>query len=450
MSTLRFVHLSDIHFGQNRNGSVVFHDDVREELLKDCAIMRARHGSADRVLVTGDIAYAGKKKQYEAASAWLARLTEVVGCRKTDVRVIPGNHDIDFDEIGYSTKLAHQDLRNHSADEAQGILEEIAKGAEDVNPLLPKLKAYREFAEVYGCDFESILKPIWTARFSLGGQYKLGFVGLNSVQVSDQHDKDQRETMVLGKNQYIIQRQDNIANIVMLHHPLSWFKDSVDAIRYINSRASVIMTGHEHQPAIEKISNETGGERLLISSGATNPPETDYKYTYNWLEFCHREVDGAQKLVVGVHPNVWVREQTKFAPDRERLNGAEFKEFELDCSAFRPRVPDVVPETAIPVQPSTESQNLGNNSTMISSEDERFARLRYFFWRYLDWRQRLSVLSSLDILPRTAERPVPQTMERLALETARTQRKLAPLWDAVMQRVPEGERGTNPFILGQE
>jgi predicted phosphodiesterase len=450
VSILRFVHLSDIHFGQNRNGSVVVHKDVREELLRDCALMRSKLGDATGVLITGDIAYAGKASEYGGASEWLAQLTGIVGCKRTDVSVIPGNHDIDFDEIGYSTKLAHENLRNCSTEEAEGVLEEIASGAEDVNPLLPKLKAYREFAEVYGCDFESIRKPVWTDEFSLGGQYKLSLLGLNSVQISDRHDTQKMGTMVLGKNQYIFPRQNDVANVVLVHHPLHYFKDTIDASRYITSRASVIMAGHEHQPAIQKLSNETADERLLISSGATNPPEMDYKYTYNWLEFSHREVGAAQKLVVRVYPSVWVRDRTRFAPDRERLDGCESKEFELNCPMFKPKTREKSVEPVTRIEAATGNANLENNCVMIDREDERFARLRYFFWRYLDWRLRLSVLSEQDILPRTADRPLPQTMERHALETARSQQKLALLWDAVMQRVPEGHREPNPFVLGKE
>jgi hypothetical protein len=364
--------------------------------------------------------------------------------------VIPGNHDIDLDEVGYSTKLAHEDLRNRTAEEVQGVLEEIARGAEDVNPLLPKFKAYREFAEVYGCDFESTLKPTWTDDFSLGRHCKLSVLGLNSVQVSDRNDNAKPGTLVLGKYQYVFARQDDVANVVLIHHPLNSFKDRLEATQYITSRALVIMSGHEHLPAIEKVFNETGGERLLISSGATNPPETDYKFTYNWLEFSHREVGGVHKLVIKIYPNVWVRAQTRFAPDHERLNGLESKEFELNCPMFTAKSSENGSETATPVEGVLASPILESNNAMIDSEDERFARLRYFFWRYLDWRQRLSVLSGLDILPRTADRPVPQTMERVALETARTQKKLAPLWDAVMQRVPASDREQNPFILGQE
>ena len=48
----------------------------------------------DGVLVTGDLAYSGTLEEYAAAGKFLDELTEGVGCPRTAVRVIPGNHDI--------------------------------------------------------------------------------------------------------------------------------------------------------------------------------------------------------------------------------------------------------------------------------------------------------------------------------------------------------------------
>jgi len=75
-----------------------------------------------------------------------------------------------------------------------------------------------------------------------------------------------------------------------------------------------------------------------------------------------------------------------------------------------------------------------------------FERLRYLFWQYLDWRQRLKVLVDVDVLPKTADRPIPQTMERLALDSAaRSDVKLHDLWEAIMPLIPAEKRGINPF-----
>jgi hypothetical protein len=82
----------------------------------------------------------------------------------------------------------------------------------------------------------------------------------------------------------------------------------------------------------------------------------------------------------------------------------------------------------------------------MNTDTVGFDRLRYLFWRYLDWQQRLKILVDVDALPKTAEQPVPQTLERVALETAaRSEGKLYALWEAMMPLLPQEKRATNPF-----
>lgn len=450
MSSYLFVHLSDIHFGQEQSGTLPIHEAVRREVLNDCVRMKDNLGPASGVLITGDIAYFGKRAEYERASAWLDQLTENIGCPRTAVQVVPGNHDVDRDEIGHMARILQEKTRGGSPASAQADLEGIAKSNEIANPLLPKLAAYREFAAQYGCDFKSAAKPTWSDDKPLREPYILRFVGLNSVLISDQLDA--KGNLVLGNTQYTIDREQNVESVVMIHHPLDWFLDQVEAEQFLCSRARVIMVGHDHLPAISKVQDETGNERLVIGSGAINPPEAGgrYRYTYNWLAFSLRDADEAPQLVVTVYPRVWVDEQTDFAADRARLAGDESREFALACPYFeaRPAAPEPAPVDS-PV-PAAEPAASGHTSGRVSDSDERFARLRHFFWRFLDWRQRLSVLVQLDILPHTTERPLPQTLERLALDSARALGKLEPLWSAVMKFVPVEERDENPFTPSQE
>jgi hypothetical protein len=82
----------------------------------------------------------------------------------------------------------------------------------------------------------------------------------------------------------------------------------------------------------------------------------------------------------------------------------------------------------------------------MTTETAGFDRLRYLFWRYLDWQQRLKVLVEVDALPRTADQPIPQTLERVALENAaKSAGKLHEIWDVMMPLIPEDKRATNPF-----
>ncbi|MCE5268862.1 MAG: hypothetical protein LLG00_13365, partial [Planctomycetaceae bacterium] len=81
MTAYRFVHVSDIHFGQEKqNGTVVARDDVRTELLNDCRTREKTLGPAEGILVTGDIAFSGKKEEYGRAAEWLDELTKAAGC----------------------------------------------------------------------------------------------------------------------------------------------------------------------------------------------------------------------------------------------------------------------------------------------------------------------------------------------------------------------------------
>src|SRR5580698_10613562 len=93
---LRFIHLSDIHFGQETGGLVFVHRDVRDQVIEDVGLLRDGfpNRKIDGILVTGDLAYSGLAEEYVEAGAFLDRLTERVGCPRTAVRVIPGNHDI--------------------------------------------------------------------------------------------------------------------------------------------------------------------------------------------------------------------------------------------------------------------------------------------------------------------------------------------------------------------
>jgi 3',5'-cyclic AMP phosphodiesterase CpdA len=109
------LHISDIHF---REIHVEQPDDpnraLRDDLVRDVKIMRERIGkAADGILLSGDIAFAGKAKEYEFALKWLeTELCPAAGCKLKDVFVIPGNHDVDRDAANAPVqKNARETLR---------------------------------------------------------------------------------------------------------------------------------------------------------------------------------------------------------------------------------------------------------------------------------------------------------------------------------------------------
>jgi hypothetical protein len=462
----RFLHLSDIHFGQEKDGSLVKHNHIRDELVADVASLAKSRGPATRILVTGDTAYSGKAAEYKIATEWLEKLTAVCGCDETHVSIIPGNHDCDLEAISNQAKMIYAQFRVSSPEQVHANLHGISQDGEEASPFLPKLQAYREFARGYGCDFESPARPLWVKSFELPGGVELRFFGFTSVQVSDLSDKI--GNIVLGNQQYTIAEEKNVINVVLVHHPIDWFIDKLEAAQHLQNNARVIMVGHEHTMNIQKTTDAfTKKEWLVIFAGATNPPEKTYNYTYNWLEFSHEKINGQHYLIVEVFPRVWIQQNVHFAADRNRLGGsADSVRIEIACPNLHPEVGQEQsgavdpPQRAATIAPVEEKSSKASRTTSLTAQplttrqggsamdndSAGFDRLRYLFWRYLDWRQRLEVLVAVDALPKTADQPVPQTMERVALETAaRSAGKLHELWEAMMPLLPEGKRAANPF-----
>jgi len=251
--------------------------------------------------------------------------------------------------------------------------------------------------------------------------------------------------MILGSNQYIFDRSDDVEFFVMVHHPLSWFKDQHDAQRYLD-RARVILTGHEHMQRVRKETSEIGDEYLRVYAGATNPPETGgaYPYRYSWLELA-LHIEGEQQFIrVTVRPRVWEHNRTEFVADKNLLNSTnESASFNILCPSYKK------PPAAATASPSPSASTLPVAKEAVMTEElntQDIQRLQYFFWSYLDeWQVRIRILVDLDLLPDTKNQPVPHTLERLALESAKSGDKLHSLWEAVMTHVPVPKRKPNPF-----
>jgi predicted phosphohydrolase len=424
---LRFLHLSDIHFSTKLDDEKIVHTDVRDQLLNDLRdVMLPQVGNVNKVLIAGDIAFSGKSAEYEEATSWLERVTSICGCAKTDVLTVPGNHDVDRQRILPATRMIHRRLRTCSLPEARRELVELA--SQNDGSLTDKLTDYQAFASIYGCAFESLSRPQWSLLVPLENDLTLKFVGLTTVQVCD--GEDQKAGLLLGAHQYVIERTPRVEVILVMHHPPEWIKDRQDAFQYLDSRARVQVFGHEHFQDIHRISNANQETRLVICSGAVTPEHAaePYIYRYNILEFA---LGADSSLEVTVYPRVWIPETTRFEADRARIGGLDRATFNLPCPQFN-------------LPPMPPNPGAGGQPVAAPQDQDAFARLNYFFWRYLSWQDQLKVLVKANILPMTTV-PNLQTMARMGLEKARHDGKLRQLWDKIMPFVPVDKREPNPF-----
>lgn len=423
---LRVLQFSDIHFSSKLTDQRIYHDDVRQQVLADLA-SRQPQVPVDAIIIAGDIAFSGKRHEYHLAADWLEKVRAICGCPCGSILTVPGNHDVDRERIKISTKLIHRSLRNSGLPQAASELVALAEAGDAC--LAEKLADYQTFAASYGCFFSAPSKPSWTRSFVLAPHRTLSFNGLTTVQVCD--EADAKEAMLLGAHQYIIPRKAGVEQVAIMHHPIEWLKDRLEATQYLTSRARILIVGHEHVQDLQKITSADGRERLVIASGAMTPENAadPYIYRYNILEFDTSPEGAAPSLSVTIHPRVWSMRHTEFRADYDCLNGGESATITLCC-----------PQYGAPT-PGTPNTVVLNDAAL----QEQKSQLRFIFWRRLEWQARFRVLMSADILPPTPETPLPHDVEEQALRRAEANSKLHTVWESIMAQLPVAEREPNPF-----
>ena len=94
---MNILHLSDIHFGRNYACyGIKDRFEEKEQILNDllACIKNIDKGlRPEHIIVTGDIAWHGKKKEYEEAIIWFEKLLNVTGLTGKNITFCAGNHD---------------------------------------------------------------------------------------------------------------------------------------------------------------------------------------------------------------------------------------------------------------------------------------------------------------------------------------------------------------------
>lgn len=104
---MRILHLSDIHFGRdNEKYKIDGHFDNKEKILENLlSIIDDMQYKPDHIIMTGDIAWHGKKSEFEEALTWFKRLLTVSELTADDISFCPGNHDVNRGYVNYECHI---------------------------------------------------------------------------------------------------------------------------------------------------------------------------------------------------------------------------------------------------------------------------------------------------------------------------------------------------------
>lgn len=340
---MRLVHLSDIHFGGYGPGWDP-DEDQRIQLTRDVERLVAEGGPVDAVLVGGDIAFKAAPGEYDQAIAWLERTAEAASCPKSQVWVVPGNHDVDrglhnrsvvrramSEQLGAAPAHAVDDTMRgwmschlHDSTLARAaMLAALAQAGDDADSILASwldgmvndglfgcFDAYNTFAREWGVCTTSALEPHWTELTLDVEGLPVQLTGLNTAVISDTRDDPTNGArLLLGDHQCKLNGGPDRVSIAFGHHPPSWIRDWPQVEPYLR-RAHILLFGHLHE--YKAVQRDPGGT-VEIYAGAVGPDRTDdpnRRFAPSWnLITVTRDGD---ELIVNVSPRVWFQNRVRF------------------------------------------------------------------------------------------------------------------------------------------
>lgn len=445
-----FLHLSDIHFRRANLGRAYDLDtDLRRALESDAGEMSSNLGSPSAILVSGDIAFAGKKEQYHDAETWLDEsLCLAVKGDPASVWSVPGNHDVDQSiiEPKPSYKDVREKLRACSLNQIDHLLTEHLK---EPHIFYDAIEEYNEFAIRHECS-TTVDAPVWDTgdKFPLSDGSVLRIFGLNSALISDSRDQFENGKMVLGQYQCLLDQNPRFVNVAMCHHPPDWLRDCDDVEQTLNPRCVIQLFGHKHKYKLRLLDNNL----LQIAAGAVHPSrnENGWEPRYNWIALGVHLPDGQRTLSVKVYPRIWLSDQQKFSADRNKCDdGQDYAAYSIPLPDYESIVDTAPREDVNSTDVVTHVSEVTNQSEEICDsrgnpvmDAERALARRYFQLGYV---QKMKVAINLSLLSDNDDSLTDHQRQRTHLKRAKELGILPKLWEAVESGHGDGRYPTNPF-----
>jgi hypothetical protein len=412
---ISILHLSDIHFTKGTSNVSAFDIDriVRNELVRDAVNILPSVQPLSGIIVSGDLAFAGKPEEFQTAISWLAELSSKLNCDPSLVWCVPGNHDVDRNVIREHTSLSpiHNEIR--SSRNLHECLKKHMSGA-DAALLFEPLRAYNDSV---GQRFEcatSPANPWWEFDLNLNDGSFLRMRGLNSAIISGEDDNKDTARLCLGPAQCEYVRNDDVTYLTICHHPPDWLVDGDEVRTSLKAYSKVILTGHKHFHEEDEVNGT-----LWLSSGAVHPSRAEQKWepTYYFLQISV-EIDSDKRFLhVNLYRRIWGDTQKAFV----RPAGQD-----LDLRTYRLPLP--VRAARMPSGPATVQPSAGGVNLSLNRK-----KLLYAFVA-LPYHTRVSIMEQLKLIDES-NRALPDN-ERFAscFDRAEKDNRLNEVWDLVEAR----------------
>lgn len=322
MGKIAFIHLSDIHFRKESNKVGDIDQDLRASIIYDIEHSAINNlENIQGLLIGGDIAFSGNKREYEEAQKFIGELVSILNIKEYDVYCVPGNHDVNRNTIKELISIYEDQCkidRQNTIDDADKIYLQSITRKKYPNLLYEAIEEYNDFAGKYQCNLSSV-NPYWEKEFHLEEGFGICLRGINSCLISNEDDnKDANDLrpMYIGQSQ-IPSKRDDVLTMILCHHPIECWKFKEELVSRMDKRADIQLYGHKHMQTMD-FSNQ----RLILSAGAVHPVRgKEWTPRYNWLSIENKMIDGQCIAEITVYPRILSMDRNGFIPELNSETG---------------------------------------------------------------------------------------------------------------------------------
>lgn len=442
---LTFIHLSDIHFSSVDDGSQFdLNQKIRKALVEDLST-RPAGTEYDALLITGDIAFSGKKEEYETAKDFLEEIYDQTGLSMKETYVVPGNHDVDRNYVQPNFPLwdSHEKIRRNANPThwRETIKTQIQKDPAQL--LLTPFRGYNDFAQ--GCGCQTTANQIaWSLIFPkpLEFDFQVRLHGLNSALISDRADAPAKLLISEFQTTKLCNNSGEV-NVVMSHHPPDWLMDKAEIRKIVRKFAPVALYGHEHSARLL-----FDDKQFQLFAGALQPERDtqDWFPTYHIFQLGIMGKPECPELIVRVHTREYYNYNFR-SWRNENDNTISEGRFPLTPQKPTTKVqeaPLVAPSEAmigsslnVPVSESLSKEALAMNA-------QRQLLVHFF---QLPTPLRYEAAFQVGLLRDGDDTLDPQVMWAEVFRRATEENKLGAFWNAVATHTPIMNETPNPFMV---
>ena len=136
---IKILHLSDLHFTVNNTSQNIVLSSLYKKIENDIVPTN----KPDILIITGDIAFSGKQKEYEKAKEYIDSIANLCKIKHENIFIVPGNHDVDREKI----EKSHIKWWYNFEDE-ESLIENLSS-SDSFPKIFGKLEDYFTFCQQY-------------------------------------------------------------------------------------------------------------------------------------------------------------------------------------------------------------------------------------------------------------------------------------------------------------